>query len=137
MISEPTRMRLYRGLTKPYKPEDADANRRSATDFTDCPAAALCYARRSRGVLLVVEVSKSPRVTEKLWLGPTEKRFTIWGPFDDSIVAQIPAKVLRTRLRREGLRGADNSRKASLLRLLIDERMQQEVTKGSACAEST
>jgi hypothetical protein len=130
-------MRLYRGLTKPYKPENVAADGWSRTDFTDCPATALCYARTSRGVLLVVEVSKSPRVTEKLWLGPTEKRFMIWGPFDDSIVAQILAKDLRSRIRREGLRGADNSRKASLLRLIIDERLQQAVTKGSACTEST
>ncbi|HEX7604373.1 MAG TPA: hypothetical protein VF316_22295 [Polyangiaceae bacterium] len=122
MSAEPAevRMRLYRGLTKPYNANLVAADRLSGTDFTDCPATALRYAQGSRGVLLVAEVSSSIRVTEELWLGPTAKRFMIWGPFDEALVVQIPAKELRTRIRREGLRGAEDSRKASLLRTIID-----------------
>ena len=47
VASEP--MRLYRGLKNPYRPELVNVNRSGGTDFTDCPATALLYARSSRG----------------------------------------------------------------------------------------
>lgn len=118
-------MRLYRGLKNPYRPELVAADHLSGTDFTDCPATALRYAHGARGVLLVVEIAEgddvtSARVTPELWLGVEAKRLMVWGKFDAFVTAVLPAKDLRARIRREGLRNATDAAKARLLRSLID-----------------
>jgi hypothetical protein len=124
-------MRLYRGLKNPYRPELVDASRRSGTDFTDCPATALLYARSSRGVLLVVDFDgdddRAPvpaRVTKELWLDKSSSRFMLWGTFDDRIIACFPAKDLRARVRHEGLRNATHASKAYALRAIINDELR-------------
>lgn len=118
-------MRLYRGLKNPYRPERVDPTRRTGgTDFTDCPAIALRYAQGSRGVLLVVDIDPdehpaSMKVTQEYWLVREAKRFMLWGRFDQLISAAFPAKVLRTELRRHGLRDARDDAKAPHLRAFI------------------
>jgi hypothetical protein len=50
-------LRLYRGLSRAYKPGPFDkVQAMQGTNFTDCPMAALTYARGRHGVLLVVDV---------------------------------------------------------------------------------
>jgi hypothetical protein len=132
-------MRLYRGLKNSYRPELVDLARRSGTDFTDCPAVALRYADGPRGVLLVVDVDSDEhaapaRVTQEFWLDRDAKRFMIWGRFDRCITAVFPAKELRTRLRREGLRNAGAAVRAHLLRALVcdelrDRRLRSELSR--------
>lgn len=129
-----TPMRLYRGLKNPYRTELVNINRRSGgTDFTDCSATALLYAQSSRGVLLVVDVNVTTdddlapvpaRVTKEFWLDRTSSRFMLWGRFDDLIIASLPAKDLRARLRREGLRNATHASKTYALRAIIDDEIR-------------
>jgi hypothetical protein len=117
---------LYRGLKKPFRPELVGAGQGAmfGTDFTDCPFAALQFAAGSRGVVLVVDVPddnnrRSPWVSEDLWLQSGPKRLMIWGKFDEHIVAVIPAKDLRTELRRAGVsRGLDGQKAAVLERVI-------------------
>lgn len=123
-------MRLYRGLKNPYRPELVNRTRHAGTDFTDCPATALLYARSSRGVFLIVDIdidddqAAPPRVTEELWLDKSSSRFMLWGRFDDLIIACFPAKDLRARFRREGLRNATHASKAYALRAIIDDELR-------------
>lgn len=121
-------MRLYRGLNNPYRSELVNRTRNAGTDFTDCPATALLYARSSRGVLLVVDVDDDqaapPRVTKELWLDKSSSRFMLWGPFDDLIIACFAAKDLRARFRREGLRNATHASKAYALRAIIGDELR-------------
>ncbi len=132
-------MRLYRGLKNPYRSELVNRTRHAGTDFTDCPATALLYARSSRGVLLAVDVdididddqAMPARVTKELWLDKSSSRFMIWGRFDDLIIASFPAKDLRTRLRRERLRNAAHASKAYALRAIIEH----ELRVRSLCAK--
>lgn len=119
-------VRLYRGLKRPYRPDEAARRReetRQGVDFTDCPRAALSYASTPRGVLLVVDLppEASARVTEELWPHPTGRRFMIWGAFDRYIRATIPAKELRADLRRKqfGMRWP--------LECFIEQRLRQVV----------
>ncbi len=123
-------MRLYRGLDEPYKPEsvcEAGKALHDGTNFTDCPYAALCYARSGRGVLLVIEVPPElePKVREEVWLGEFAKRFIIWGRFDALIVATFPAKELRAELKSKRMMRSsvkDPARSATL-RHLIGQRL--------------
>ena len=123
-------MRLYRGLKNPYRSELVNCTRHAGTDFTDCPATAMLYARSSRGALLVVHVdidddqAAAARVTKELWLDTSSSRFMLWGRFDDLIVASFPAKDLRTRLRRERLRNAAHASKAYALRAIIEDELR-------------
>jgi hypothetical protein len=123
-------MRLYRGLKNPYRSELVNRTRHAGTDFTDCPATALLYARSSRGVLLAVDVdidddqAVPARVTKELWLDKSSSRFMLWGRFDDLIVASFLAKDLRTRLRRERLRNAAHASKAYALRAIIEDELR-------------
>lgn len=139
-------MRLYRGLNKPYRPELVNVNRRSGgTDFTDCPATALLYARSSRGVLLVVDVDLTvdddqayapARVTKELWLDRASSRFMLWGRFDDLIIASFSAKDLRTRLRRGQLRNAAHASKAYALRAIIDDELRSRALRAQLASRS-
>lgn len=103
-------LRLYRGLSKPYRPGDVGKNqpRMYGSDFTDCPYAALRFARGRYGVVLVVDVPAPEihpcRVSEELWSiddsGP--RRFMVWRRFDSWLVAEIPGKELRAQIRGKG-----------------------------------
>ena len=128
-------MRLYRGLKGPYRSDRVAGGRLSGTDFTDCPTTALCYAEGSRGCLLVLEAAEQERaalrVTEELWLNGQAKRYMVWGKFDACIVAAIPAKDLRARLRREGMRNAPDASKARVLRIAIDEEIQRRASSST------
>ena len=117
-------LRLYRGLTRPYAP--ARVQRASGTDFTDCPFTALRYAASPKGMVLVLDApAGSPRVREELWLVTSAKRFMIWGPFDDFIVAELPAKELRAHVRRKGVVAASDEYKAAVLRRAIMEHLSR------------
>jgi hypothetical protein len=101
-------VRLYRGLTKPYRsdfvPRDQTATAMQGRDFSDCPFAALAFARGSRGVLLVLDVPDDyAKMREEIWLDSGPRRFMIWGAFDRFIVAELPAKELRTQTRLKAL----------------------------------
>jgi len=124
-----TPRRLYRGLKEPYDPEKVGGRQtggggRPGTDFTDCPYAALQYAKGRRGVLLVVEVpADERRVREELWGfrdgGP--KRLMLWGAFDEFIVAEIPAKELRKHVRRKGVVAGGDDLKARVLEQAVED----------------
>lgn len=137
-------MRLYRGLSKPYRPEEVlerQKERRSGTDFTDRPDLALTFARGARGTVLVLEVpaellpdaeSIHRRITEELYSfdpkGP--RRFMVWGAFDDLLAAVIPARELRPHLRGKGMRALSAPEKGRLLEDCIDERLRNEDRRG-------
>jgi len=135
-------MRLYRGLKNPYRSELVNRTRHAGTDFTDCPATALLYARSSRGVLLAVDVdiddgqAVPARVTKELWLDKSSSRFMLWGRFDDLIVASFPAKDLRTRLRRERLRNAAHASKAYALRAIIEDELRGRSLRAKLASRS-
>jgi hypothetical protein len=123
-------MRLYRGLKEPYRPEAVGGDRLSGTDFTDCPHTALQFAHGPRGVLLVADVPDdgSCRVSEELWANKTAKRMMIWGRFDHHIVAAIPAKELRSLVRKKGVAGQSFEFKAAVLRDHIDRKLSPRLT---------
>ena len=137
-----TTMRLYRGLKNPYRSELVNRTRHAGTDFTDCPATALLYARSSRGVVLAVDVdidddqAVPARVTKELWLDKSSSRFMIWGRFDDLIVASFPAKDLRTRLRRERVRNAAHASKAYALRAIIEDELRVRALRAKLASRS-
>ena len=137
-----TTMRLYRGLKNPYRSELVNRTRHAGTDFTDCPATALLYARSSRGVVLAVDVdidddqAVPARVTKELWLDKSSSRFMLWGRFDDLIVASFPAKDLRTRLRRERLRNAAHASKAYALRAIIEDELRVRALRAKLASRS-
>jgi hypothetical protein len=123
-------MRLYRGLTEPYRAERVVAGAGGSgpfgagTDFTDCPYTALQYARARRGCVLVLDVvaeASPPRVTEELWPNSRAKRLMVWGPFDDFIVANIPASQLRGHVRRKGIVAASDEHKTVVLRDAVED----------------
>jgi hypothetical protein len=119
-------VRLYRGLKEPYRPEavGAGSGRTFGTDFTDCPFAALRYAQGRRAVVLVLDVAeRDARVTEETWPDAGAKRLMVWGKFDHLIVATIPAKDLRTHVRKKGVVTSSNSHKAFILERAIREWM--------------
>lgn len=127
-------MRLYRGITKKYRPEEVGKNQQAflrGTDFTDCPYMALPFARGSSGTLLVLEVPtdlavtdpKRLRVTEEYWSfdGSGPKRYMVWGSFDEALIAEIPAKELRAQVRRKGVVSRGDEYKATILERYLKE----------------
>jgi hypothetical protein len=115
-------MKLYRGLKEPYRPEKVGAGqgRMFGTDFTDCPFAALRYARGRRAVVLVVGLDEGQaRVTEETWPDASAKRIMVWGSFDDFIVAMIPAQELRAHVRRKGIVTSSDEHKAYVVECAI------------------
>lgn len=137
-------MRLYRGIKEPYKSgwkrkgiEEGTLPRFHGTDFTDCPFAALQFAKGPRGSLFVLEIEADPldvatstkcRVTEEYWSpdssGP--RRLMVWGAFDEFIVAELPAKELRAQVRRRGIVGLPEADKAQILQRYIDDLIHAE-----------
>jgi len=121
-----TTMRLYRGLTKPYRAGEVlkPGQSMTGTDFTDCPFTALKYAQGARGVLLVIDIdADSHRVTEELWLGMSARRFMVWGSFEGLIAGAVQAKELRALVRKKSIVTYDDSAKARILRKAIEERL--------------
>jgi hypothetical protein len=119
-------VRLYRGLKEPYRPERVGlgSDRMFGTDFTDCPVAALRYAQGRRAVVLVLDIAEvDARVTEETWPDAGAKRLMVWGKFDHLIVATIPAKDLRTHVRKKGVVASSDSHKASVLERAVREWM--------------
>jgi len=115
--------RLYRGLTKPYRPEQVPPRGAlSGTDFTDCPFTALRYATGRRGVVLVLELPAfgGPFVSEEDWLGMEARRFMVWGGFDRYIVGIHAAKDLRAEVRRKGMRAQPNAVKSAVLERFLE-----------------
>lgn len=60
----------------------------------------------------------------------------LWGRFDDLIIASIPAKDLRTRLRREQLRNAAHASKAYALRAIIDDELRVRSLRAQLASRS-
>ena len=121
--------RFYRGLSRAYRPGQVDkVKSMQGTNFTDCPMAALTYARARNGVLLVVDVPDEAeiRMSEALWFSdaPGPKRIMLWGaPFDPYIVAEIPAKELRAEVRKKGVRALPDSDKSRILVRYLEQRI--------------
>jgi hypothetical protein len=118
-------MRLYRGLKEPYRAEMVGVGLgRMFGTFTDCPVAALRYAQGRRAVVLVLDIAEvDARVTEETWPDAGAKRLMVWGKFDHLIVATIPAKDLRTHVRKKGVVASSDSHKASVLERAVREWM--------------
>ena len=128
-----TPARLYRGLSKKYRPEIVGKDqpgRLFGTDFTDCPYRALQFARGTGGVVLVLEVpadvqefpnSMRIRISEERWslTGKGPKRYMVWGRFDELLVAEIPAKELRAQVRRSGIGTLPDEDKSHILKDFI------------------
>jgi len=87
-------MRLYRGLTRPYQTEKVGSADLDGCRLHRLPLTALLYARGSRGVVLVLDVSAEGmgmKVTEEQWLGsPPAVHGT--GKFEPPLVVVFPAK---------------------------------------------
>jgi len=121
-------MRLYRGLKNRYRPDAVGEGPHGFcwTDFTDCPLTALDYAYGRQGVLLVLDVSEADeiRVWEELWFqGGGPRRLIVWGRFDRSLSAEIPAKELRSQIRTKGVVSQSREYKSGLLADYIDRRV--------------
>lgn len=129
-------MRLFRGLSKAYRPDMVPVGSSpiagevwslpNGTDFTDCPLAALDYARGARGVVLVLDVPKPflRKITEESWPNTRARRLMLWGRFDEFIAAEIPAKELRAQIRRKGIASQSDEYKSGLLADYIDQRVR-------------
>jgi len=121
--------RLYRGLSRTYRPGQLDREKLlQGTNFTDCPMAALAYARGRNGVLLVVDVPENAEiiVSQAIWSldGSGPKRYMLrGGSFDAYIVAQIPAKELRAEVRKKGVRALPETAKSRILVGYLEKRI--------------
>jgi hypothetical protein len=126
--------RLYRGLSRSYRLGQVDSKELlHGTNFTDCPMAALAYARGRNGVLLVVDVPEDVkiRMSDAIWLldGSGPRRVMLWGcPFDPYIVAEIPAKELRAEVRKRGVRTLPDSEKGRILVRYLEQRISRTMT---------
>lgn len=123
-------LRLYRGLSKRYRPEEVVKAALPMTDFTDCPFTALQYGQGRSGVVLVADVPED-RAHEALWLDTEAKRFSVLGRFDRFLVGIIPAKELRMTLRRERVTTHPRRVKASVLAITIERLLSTSVRDGS------
>ncbi len=130
--------RLYRGLSRAYRPGQVDEKELlHGTNFTDCPMAALAYARGPNGVLLVVDVPEDAeiRMSDAIWSfdGSRPRRVMLWGfPFDPYIVAEIPAKELRAQIRKKGVRTLPDSEKGRILARYLEQRISGTLTNRAA-----
>jgi len=124
-------MRLYRGLKGPYRPDEvrwrADETV-NGTDFTDCPFTALSYAAGRKGVVLVLDVPDAvgSSVTEESWFVDGAKRLMVWGTFDRWLTATIPAKELRSEVRKRGIAGLSPTGKGEVLKSAIARRLAED-----------
>lgn len=138
-------MRLYRGLSEPYKPEKVTERSGAAlgngANFTDCPYAALAYAKSGRGVLVVLDVppEQENRVSEQLWLRDDAKRLMIWGRFDAFLTAALPAKELRAELKKLGMSkfSVKDSQRSWVLGQIVERRLDEARRAGGPVARSS
>ncbi|MBI2950280.1 MAG: hypothetical protein HYY23_21825 [Verrucomicrobia bacterium] len=128
-------VRLYRGLSKQFNPNEVGERQQSGmtgTNFTDCPYAALLYARGTKGTVLVLDVTpeelararpRGIRVTKELWSldGSGPRRYMIWGRFEGILTAGIPATKLRAEIRRKGVRAQPGEVKSRILKRFIED----------------
>lgn len=132
--------RIYRGLSRAYRPGPFDkVQAMQGTNFTDCPMAALTYAKGRNGVLLVVDLPEETNVhkSEALWFSdePGPKRIMLWGaPFDPYIVAEVPAKELRAETRKKGVRALSDSEKSRILVCYLEQRISGALSDATAMA---
>ena len=130
--------RLYRGLSRSYRAGQVDTKELlHGTNFTDCPMAALVYARGRNGVLLVVDVPEDAeiRMSDAIWSldGSGPRRVMLWGyPFDPYIVAEVPAKELRAEVRKKGVRALPDSDKSRILVRYIGQRISGTLADSAA-----
>ena len=130
--------RLYRGLSRSYRPGQVDTKELlHGTNFTDCPMAALVYARGRNGVLLVVDVPEDAeiRMSDAMWSvdGSGPRRVMLWGcPFDPHIVAEVPAKELRAEVRKKGVRALPDSDKSRILVRYLEQRISGTLADSTA-----
>lgn len=120
-------MRLYRGLTKQYKPEQRPHGL-EGVNFTDNPYDALLYARGRQGQFLVLDVPDNEdemRVRKALWLNDHAERLMVFGPFDQYIVGIIPAKELRKIIRGKGMAAMSDDYKTEVLESAIDQALSR------------
>ena len=120
-------MRLYRGLKGTYRPEKRPEGH-TGVDFTDCPYTATLYAHGRRGHVLVLDIPEEVaevRVRKQLWLNDKAERLMAWGRFDEYIVAILPAKELRRRIRAKGMGAMPDSYKSDVLKGAIDEALRR------------
>lgn len=118
-------IRLYRGLDRKYRPEKVARPGLYGTDFTDCPFAALDFARGRHGVVLVLDVPPdASRITEELWPSVQARRLMVWGPFDRFIVAIVPAKELRAEVRKQGVASLSAAVKSDILRDVVAAKLK-------------
>lgn len=126
-------MRLYRGLTRPYRPEEVETRNLGlgGTDFTDCPYTALLYARGRRGVVIVLDVPATEgiggiQVLEQPWgAADGQRRWMVWGNFDEHLVAEIPAKELRAQINGRGVKERSFACNSQILKAYIDRRIDE------------
>lgn len=117
--------RLYRGQPRRHRAGDPSPDP-MGRNFTDCPFAALAYARGTGGVVLVLDLpdADGPVVRESLWSpdGAGPRRFGVVGDYDRWITAQVPAKELRALLRKPGRGKWSNEAKSGFLVREVDQR---------------
>ena len=124
-------IRLYRGLSRAYRSGKLDKEKSlQGPNFTDCPMAALIYARGRNGVLLVVDLPEDAEISmsEAIWSldGSGPRRFMLrGGAFDPYVVAEIPAKELRAEIRKKGVRSLSDSDKSRVLVRYLKQRISQ------------
>jgi len=123
-------MRLYRGLKEPYR-SDRRPDQLEEINFTDCPYTAMLYAVGRRGQVLALDVPDEVaevRIRKQLWLNDKAERLMMGGRFDHYIVAILPAKELRARVRAKGKAAMPDGYRSDLLRWAIDEALRQAPT---------
>lgn len=126
--------RLYRGLRANYRPVGASGPFPQGTNFIDCPYMALGDASTPRGIVLVLEVPPEAKVSEQPWLDSESRRFVVWGRFDSFIIRIVPAKELRTQLRKKGVIGLDRQSKALLLEGYIERLLRHDTSPAAQAA---
>ena len=126
-------MRLYRGLSRPYRSEQVNVAK-NGTDFTDCPLAALKYAKGANGQIIVLDLSDEQtavKVTPVEWGEGQPARYIIWNQFDVSITQIVSAKILRKAMLASGMRKLHDADKAMILRNLVDAQTKKLIPTSS------
>ena len=115
-------MRLYRGLTRPYRRGQVNLDK-NGTDFTDCPFVALTFAKGTNGQIIVVDLKEGQtaiKVTREYWGEKQAERYIGWNNFDVGITQIVPAKILRKAILAKGMRTLCEADKAMILTRLIN-----------------
>lgn len=114
-------MKLYRGLTKAYRPELVNPDGHG-TDFTDCPFTALTFARGATGQVIVLDIDEGQtliKFTREFWGEKKATRYIVWNNFDIGISQIVPAKILRKAILAKGMRTLCDADKSLILTKVI------------------